>query len=75
MSKKNEKRHGGKGRQLDSGQKWLQGFSLQKATCLTLMQIIQVESEQLVIQKKGLRTSRASVSLQRPKAGKQKSLS
>lgn len=37
-----EKRHGG--RLLGSGQKWLQGFSLQ-TMCLTLMGVIQVEDE------------------------------
>lgn len=73
MLKQNERRHGGKGRQLDSGQKWLQGFSLQKNTHLTLMGVIQVENERLVIQKKDLRTGRTSVSLQRPRTGKQKS--
>lgn len=58
---------------MDSGQKWLQVFSLQKNTNLTLTGVIQVENEQPVIQKKDLRTAGTSVSLQRPGAGKQKS--
>lgn len=73
MLKRDERRHGCKGRQSDSGQKWLQVVSLQKNTSLTLTGVIQVENEQLVIQKKDLRTARTSVSLQRPGAGKQKS--
>ena len=51
MLKENEKRHRGKGRQLESGQKWLQGFSLWKNMCLTLKGVIHVENEQVVIQR------------------------
>lgn len=66
-------RHGGKDRLLDSGQKWLQGFSLQKNMCLTLMGIIKVENEPLVIQKTDLRTT--SLSIQSHGAGTWKSFS
>lgn len=67
------KRHGGKDRLLDSGQKRPQDFSLQKNMCLTLMGVIKVENEPLVIQKADLRTT--SLSIQRHGAGAWKSLS